>query len=120
MRTNRKPPMRSTPHKSSLRNLRPSADAAAQRAYQFDLKILRQFPPKGKYLIGVSGGRDSVVLLHQLLNSGYKRLVVCHLNHRLRGKQSAADARFVEKLAQQNGLHFELGSVKVPALAQQE
>jgi tRNA(Ile)-lysidine synthase len=83
----------------------------------FDLKILRQFPPGQKYLIGVSGGRDSVVLLHQLVDCGYRRLRVCHLDHRLRGKQSRTDARFVEELAQEYSLDFELGSVNVRALA---
>ena len=52
-----------------------------------------------KYLIGVSGGRDSVALLHLLHASGFKKLVVCHLDHRLRGRQSTADAAFVKKLA---------------------
>src|SRR5205809_4017252 len=83
----------------------------------FDLKILRQFPPNKKYLIGVSGGRDSVVLLHQLVDRGYRRLRVCHLDHRLRGKQSQTDARFVAKLAQEYSLDFELGSINVRALA---
>jgi tRNA(Ile)-lysidine synthase len=49
-------------------------------------------------LVGVSGGRDSVALLHRLLDLGYRRLIVCHLNHQLRGRSSLADARFVEKL----------------------
>jgi tRNA(Ile)-lysidine synthase len=83
----------------------------------FDLKILRQFPPNEKYLVGVSGGRDSVVLLHQLVERGYRHLRVCHLDHKLRGKQSRTDARFVEKLAQKCSLNFELASVNVRALA---
>src|SRR5262245_20248567 len=87
---------------------------------QFDLKILRQFPTDEKYLIGVSGGRDSVALLQHLIDSGYKRLIVCHLNHRLRGRESSADARFVEKLAKQNGLRLELGSTNVAATAKKE
>jgi tRNA(Ile)-lysidine synthase len=60
--------------------------------------LLRSCPPGERYLIGVSGGRDSVVLLHWLLTCGYCDLVVCHLNHQLRGRAAAADARFVEKL----------------------
>ena len=83
----------------------------------FDLKILRQFPPSRKYLIGVSGGRDSVVLFRQLVERGYGRLVVCHLDHRLRGTQSRADARFVEKLGQQHGLDVEIGSTDVRVFA---
>ena len=79
--------------------------------------LLRRFSPDAPYLIGVSGGRDSVMLLHHLVDSGYRELVVCHLNHRLRGKSSAADARFVEKLAAKYDVDFELGSANVPALA---
>jgi tRNA(Ile)-lysidine synthase len=60
--------------------------------------LLRDFRPNKRYLIGVSGGRDSVALLHQLVDLGYKNLTVCHLNHQLRGRSSDADAHFVEKL----------------------
>jgi tRNA(Ile)-lysidine synthase len=51
-------------------------------------------------LVGVSGGRDSVALLHWLVSLGYQRLIVCHLNHRLRGRSSDADARFVKSLVE--------------------
>ena len=80
-------------------------------------EALTSFPPDQRYLIGVSGGRDSVVLLHWLLASGYRRLVVCHLDHRLRGRSSTADARFVERLAAANKLPFELGTTDVKKLA---
>jgi tRNA(Ile)-lysidine synthase len=61
-------------------------------------RLSRDFPPDARYLIGVSGGRDSVSLLHWLISLGYKKLIVCHLNHQLRGRSSDADARFVQKL----------------------
>src|SRR6266487_4793136 len=61
-------------------------------------RLSRGFPPDTRYLIGVSGGRDSVALLHWLIDLGYKKLIVCHLNHQLRGRSSDADARFVQKL----------------------
>jgi len=51
-------------------------------------------------LIGVSGGRDSVALLHALAALGFTDLVVCHLDHGLRA-ESAADAKFVRKLARE-------------------
>jgi tRNA(Ile)-lysidine synthase len=87
---------------------------------QTKTNLLRRFPLGGRYLIGVSGGCDSVALLHWLVNLGYKRLVVCHLNHHLRGRTSDADARFVEKLAEKIQLDFELGSANVPALAKKK
>ena len=61
------------------------------------------FPPDERCLIGVSGGRDSVALLHLLLGAGFKKLVVCHLDHGLRA-ESAEDARFVAALAKRLGL----------------
>jgi len=80
-------------------------------------KLLRDFPPTKRYLIGVSGGRDSIALLHLLVASGYKNLVVCHLNHQLRGASSRGDARFVEKVARNLKLECEIGSTDVGALA---
>ncbi len=70
-----------------------------------------------RYLVGVSGGRDSVVLLHWLLAQGYGRLIVCHFEHGLRGRAGKADARFVERLARRHGLSFVLGSAEVASLA---
>ena len=65
-----------------------------------------RWPSRQRYLIGVSGGVDSVVLLRGLLETGYRNLVVCHLDHGLRGKTSGADARWVAKLAQKLDLPF--------------
>jgi tRNA(Ile)-lysidine synthase len=79
--------------------------------------FLRGFSPDRRYLIGVSGGRDSVALLHWLHQRGYRKLVVCHLNHQLRGRSSDADARFVEQLAAQSDVGLEMGSTNVRALA---
>ncbi|HET9856544.1 MAG TPA: tRNA lysidine(34) synthetase TilS, partial [Chthoniobacterales bacterium] len=73
--------------------------------------------PDGRYLIGVSGGRDSIALLHWLHECGYRKLIVCHLNHQLRGRSSDADARFVEKLAVKYDVALEMGSANVRALA---
>src|SRR5213080_3922588 len=87
---------------------------------QLKTQLLRSFPPGERYLIGVSGGRDSVALLHWLISLGYKRLIVCHLNHQLRGRSSDADARFVEKLAAKYQVDFELGVTNVRALAKKK
>ena len=76
-----------------------------------------KLPPDGRYLVGVSGGRDSVALLHWLIGSGYKNLIVCHLNHQLRGRASNDDARFVEKLANKYDVDVAAGSANVRALA---
>lgn len=60
-----------------------------------------------KLLVGVSGGRDSMVLLHALQRVGYRNLVVCHLDHMLRGKAATADAAFVRRQSAKTGLAFE-------------
>jgi tRNA(Ile)-lysidine synthase len=80
-------------------------------------RFIRDFPPSRRYLIGVSGGRDSIALLHLLVDLGYNKLVVCHLNHQLRARESRKDARFVEKIAQDLQLDCEIGSTDVGALA---
>ncbi|PYL92509.1 MAG: tRNA lysidine(34) synthetase TilS [Verrucomicrobia bacterium] len=80
-------------------------------------RFLRDFPPSSRYLIGVSGGRDSIALLNLMVDLGYKKLVVCHLNHQLRGASSRDDARFVEKVARNLRLDCEIGSTDVGALA---
>src|SRR6476646_7059151 len=108
-----------------------------------DSRVTRDLPPDARYLIGVSGGRDSVALLHWLISLGYERLIVCHLNHRLRGRSGDADARFVNGLVEHynepaygqprtrtdkrslrpitdGGIEFELGSAKIRALGKRQ
>jgi tRNA(Ile)-lysidine synthase len=82
--------------------------------------LLGRFSVDGRYLVGVSGGRDSVMLLHWLFQLGYKNLVVCHLNHQLRGRSSQVDARFVRRLAEKYGAGFELRAANLRTLAKRE
>ncbi len=84
---------------------------------QINGNFLRRFSPHARYLIGVSGGRDSVALLHWLVGLGHKNLIVCHLNHQLRGRSSDADAGFVRKLAARYDLDLEIRSRNVGAIA---
>src|SRR3954464_14196541 len=79
--------------------------------------LLRALAPPRRYLIGVSGGRDSVALLHALIHLGYRRLVVCHLDHQLRGRSSKADAKFVTDLARKLNLECEIGRTDVASQA---
>jgi tRNA(Ile)-lysidine synthase len=79
--------------------------------------VLNEFPVDSRCLIGVSGGRDSVVLLNWLLSLGYRKLIVCHLDHKLRGKAGRSDAAFVRRLARRNKLECEIESAQVKALA---
>jgi tRNA(Ile)-lysidine synthase len=77
-------------------------------------RVSRDFPPDARYLIGVSGGRDSVALLHWLISVGYERLIVCHLNHRLRARSSDVDARFVKTLVERYNQKLAGGALRVP------
>ena len=56
------------------------------------------------YLVAVSGGVDSVVLLDMLSKTDHQ-LIVAHVDHGIR-EDSAADARFVEALAMKYALPF--------------
>ena len=72
--------------------------------------------PGDKVLVGVSGGADSIALLHVL--HWFSRiqnysLVVVHINHMARGKDSDADADFVESVAEKLKLPFYLKKIDV-------
>jgi tRNA(Ile)-lysidine synthase len=73
--------------------------------------------------VAVSGGADSVALLLLSLELRARLgvvLSVVHFNHKLRGKVSEADARFVEKLALKHGLAFHVGQADVKAKARRD
>ncbi|MGE3278225.1 MAG: tRNA lysidine(34) synthetase TilS [Candidatus Altimarinota bacterium] len=70
-------------------------------------------------IVAVSGGADSVALLHSLAKSGFKKLVVAHVDHQLRS-ESSADAEFVHSLAENCGFDFELTVVPVRELANEQ
>ena len=63
-------------------------------------------PKAGRYVLAVSGGVDSVVLLDILSRQGGLELVVAHFDHGIRA-DSADDRRFVEKLASTYDLPYE-------------
>ena len=63
--------------------------------------------------VAVSGGADSVFLLHAL-HQLKLAVAVLHINHNLRGAESAGDEEFVRDLAAQLGLRFLLHSAPVP------
>lgn len=71
------------------------------RVFQF-IQENRLTIPGQKILVAVSGGPDSVCLLHilsKLQGELGLRLHVAHLNHQLRGEGAEADARYVAELA---------------------
>ena len=69
-----------------------------------ELQSDKLFSADAKLLVGVSGGPDSMALLHLLLglNQSFDwqlKLHVAHFNHRLRGEESEKDAAFVQAAA---------------------
>jgi len=71
-------------------------------------------------VVGVSGGPDSVALLHLLLSlrDEYQlTLHVAHLNHRFRQASAEADARHVEDLCAQWGIPCTIRDQDVPKAA---
>lgn len=73
-------------------------------------------------IIGVSGGTDSLALLHILnelrLELGIS-LHVATLNHGIRGRDAEADVHFVEQIADQCHIPYTAGEADVPQLAAQ-
>ncbi len=97
---------RSLPHEL-LRHLRAS-------------QILR---PGDRIAVAVSGGADSVALLHLLLALRAELgilLSVAHFNHHLRARSSDADELFVRKLAARHELPFQLAHADVAKSAKQD
>src|ERR1700687_1046202 len=79
--------------------------------------------PGDRVGVAVSGGADSVALLLLLLELREKLgivLSVVHFNHKLRGRASDADEKFVAKLAAKHGLAFHSASVYVAKKAKKD
>ena len=74
-------------------------------------------PREAKVLVAVSGGMDSMCLLHALASQGVS-LAAAHFNHQLRGVEADADERFVRQWCGQNGIPFYAGRADVAALAE--
>lgn len=72
------------------------------------------------YVLAVSGGVDSVVMLDMLARIGGLKLIIAHFDHQIRGADSAADAQFVRQLARQYGLPYQLGIGDLSGTASEE
>ncbi len=74
-----------------------------------------------KLIVAVSGGCDSVALLHALLplreGLGFE-LHVASLDHGIRGEAGRGDVKFVGALAERWSLPYTLGAADAPALSQ--
>lgn len=83
----------------------PGGFAALTREYAM-------LPPGGRILCAVSGGADSVCLLHLLRRQAEEvgfSLFAAHYDHQLRGEESTRDASFVENLCREWQIPLTLG-----------
>lgn len=93
----------------------------AQSIYQ----TIRQhdlIPENSRVLVAVSGGMDSLVLLHLLIHLRPVfscTLHVATLDHGLRGAAGAADVSYVQQIGQQWGVAVTAGQVDAGALARE-
>ena len=81
-------------------------------------KNIAQVVKKGQRVgVAVSGGADSVYLLHAFLsadNIDKEQILVVNIEHGIRGERSVEDSRFVGNLAQKYDLDLAFFSVSVP------
>lgn len=77
------------------------------------------FAPDDRVLVAVSGGPDSLCLLHVLWTEREARQLGCveaaHLDHGLRGAESAAEADWVTAWCAERGIVCHVGQVNVGA-----
>ncbi len=69
-----------------------------------------------RVLCALSGGADSVCLLHMLMSAGLE-VTAAHYEHGIRGEESLRDAEFVKKLCEDWGVRCVVGHGDVPGYA---
>lgn len=91
-----------------------------------DNKILKcindysMLAPNDSVVIGVSGGADSMCLLHYLFSlreSLNINIIVAHINHCIRGDEALRDENFVKEYCEKLNIPFMLKRVDIPKLA---
>lgn len=79
--------------------------------------------PGDRVIAGISGGADSVCLLHLLLELQKEVsfvLGVIHVHHGLRGEEARRDADYVEQWCREHGLWYRMYTYDVAAIASKE
>src|SRR4051794_7725865 len=77
----------------------------------------------GPLVVAVSGGADSLTLLHVLIALSAEFGIQPHVatfDHQIRGEAGASDVEFVRSVARNWGVPVTAGSADVPALARAE
>jgi tRNA(Ile)-lysidine synthase len=119
-RANRRPAMARRP-RDMIETMREQAGFLA--SVEATIRRYAMLDDGDTVVVGVSGGPDSVALLHILASLAANRslrLVVAHLNHKLRGIAADQEAAFVRTLADRSGLPGEIRSQDAAKFALEE
>lgn len=73
-----------------------------------------------KYILAVSGGIDSMTLLHLTVAAGIGDIIVATFDHGIRGEQSRRDAELVQRVCRDYGVKCVVGRGNLPADASEE
>ncbi|MGE5176930.1 MAG: tRNA lysidine(34) synthetase TilS [Hyphomicrobiales bacterium] len=98
-------------------------DATLERAARRAIRDHDLLPGSGPLVVGVSGGADSMALLHflrgELAAAGHPAdaLLACHVHHGIRGEEADGDAAFVAETCAARGIPFALERVDAPGRA---
>lgn len=90
--------------------MKENKSTVAVKAALEDFFLAQEVKKNKPCAVAVSGGRDSIALLHALESIGLEYLEVLHFNHGLRGLESDADADFVRRYCQRKKLPLRLVS----------
>ena len=95
-------------------------DLSFLSAVEATIRHYHMLDERDTVVVGVSGGPDSVALLHSLVALAPRwslQLVIGHLNHQLRGATADQEAVFVSRIAKDLGISCEIASENVAEYA---
>ncbi|WP_010309062.1 tRNA lysidine(34) synthetase TilS [Kurthia senegalensis] len=94
-----------------------------KQAYEY-VRQSHLLQPNKSVVVACSGGIDSMVLLHFLLENKalfqIKHVAAIHVNHMLRGEDSMRDAQFVEAFCERENIRFYKKAIPIPHIVSKE
>ncbi|MFQ5455554.1 MAG: tRNA lysidine(34) synthetase TilS [Nitrospirota bacterium] len=94
-----------------------------KKKVRVEIEMLKLIMPGEKVVVGVSGGPDSLCLLHILKKIGEEigfTIYATSLNHRFRGMESENEAEFVRIVSEEWGIPCSIESIDVPAFCKEK
>lgn len=91
--------------------------------HKIDLTVEKynMLSPGDSVCVGVSGGKDSMLLLYYLLQKREElnlKLTVANVEHGIRGESSVRDSEFVKEFCEKNNIEFNLLRINAPEEAE--